>query len=310
MGPIPIPLRIPTVDFPKERLKPGTAYWKLMRDEVRMALEEYGCFEAVYNGVPVELHNAVFNSVEELFDLPMKTKIKNTSDKPYFGFNGKTPLLPLMESLGIDDAPVLEKTQSFTNLMWPNGNSEFCKTVHAFTERVAELEELVKRMVFESFGVEKYYDSFTGSNYLLRVMKYDGTNGYKLGAIPHTDKSILTIVHQNQVNGLEVQTRGGEWISVTPSRSSFIVLIGDAFMAWSNGRLHNPLHRVIMNGKDTRFSIALFSFSKGMIQTPDELVDEEHPLLFKPFDNFGFLRFYSTEEGQKAESTIKAYCGL
>lgn len=82
--------------------------------------------------------------------------------------------------------------------------------------------------------------------------------------------------------------------------------------AWLNGRLHAPYHRVMMSGDMARYSIGLFSIPKGgyMIKAPDELVDEAHPLLFKPFDHVQFLGFYYTEAGQKAESALKAYCGV
>ncbi|KAI6681771.1 hypothetical protein NL676_035652 [Syzygium grande] len=43
---------------------------------------------------------------------------------------------------------------------------------------------------------------------------------------------------------------------------------------------------------------------------PHELVDEQHPVLFKPFDEIGLLQFAITEQGLKAESTLKAYCGV
>lgn len=83
----------------------------------------------------------------------------------------------------------------------------------------------------ESLGVEKYLEEHLGSaNYLLRVMKYKGpqTKETKMGLSAHTDKNIVTILYQNQVEGLEVQTKDGEWISVKPSPNSFIVMIGDS----------------------------------------------------------------------------------
>ncbi|OUZ99667.1 Oxoglutarate/iron-dependent dioxygenase [Macleaya cordata] len=307
--------KLPIIDFTRDKLNPGTNNWFLVRTKVRRALEEYGCFEAVYDSkVPLKLHNEMFDAVKELFDLPLKTKIQNTSDKPYYGYDGQTSVRPLLEGMGIDDAPVLEQVQSFTNLMWPEGNDNFCEIVHSFAKRVTELEQMVTRMVFESYGVEKYYNSHIESmNYLLRVLKYRSPLWYetKLGATPHTDKSFITILHQNHVNGLEVQTKNGEWIKVTPSASSFIVMLGDAFLAWSNGRLRSPHHRVVMKGDDdTRYSIGLFGFSRKLVEVPKELVDEEHPLQFKPFCQMGLIKFLATEEGQKAESTVKAYCGI
>lgn len=67
-----------------------------------------------------------------------------------------------------------------------------------------------------------------------------------------------------------------------------------------------------MTGKETRYSVGLFSIPKGgyLVKAPEELVDEDHPLLFKPFDHEEFLKFYGTEAGQAAESPLKAYCGL
>lgn len=81
--------------------------------------------------------------------------------------------------------------------------------------------------------------------------------------------------------------------------------------AWSNGRIHSPVHRVILNGiEQARYSLGLFTYNDGIIQIPEELVDDEHPLKFKSFEHFGLLRYYLTEEGQKAECTAKAYCSV
>lgn len=68
----------------------------------------------------------------------------------------------------------------------------------------------------------------------------------------------------------------------------------------------------MMSGSEARYSAGLFSIPRAgyIIKAPDELVDEEHPLLFKPFDHVEFLKFYYTEEGQKAESALTAYCGV
>jgi hypothetical protein len=47
-----------------------------------------------------------------------------------------------------------------------------------------------------------------------------------------------------------------------------------------------------MNAKKTRYSTALFSFGGDMIKIPEELVNEQHPLRYKPmFDHYDYLRF-------------------
>lgn len=68
----------------------------------------------------------------------------------------------------------------------------------------------------------------------------------------------------------------------------------------------------MMLGDKARYSAGLFSGPKSgyVIKAPDELIDEEHPLLFKPFVHSEFLKFYNTEAGQRAESALKTYCGV
>ncbi|GAB4850326.1 hypothetical protein Ancab_029627 [Ancistrocladus abbreviatus] len=300
-----------TINFSKKSLMPGTSSWASTCYKVTRALEEYGCFVAVYDKVPSKLDKAVFDALDDLFSLPTEVKAKNISSKPYHGYLSPNPVLPLIEGLGIEDATLLERTRSFTHLMWPTRNEQFCQSIHSYSKLGSELEQLTKRMVFKSYGVEKYLSSHINStSYLLRMNKYRAPkkNETNLGAFPHSDKSFLTVLHDNQVGGLEIQTKEGKWITFEPSPKSFVVMAGEAFLAWSNNRIHAPIHRVVMNDKE-RYSLALFAFSKDMIETPEELVDDEHPLQFKPFDHYGFLNFYS-KDAHMSDCTIKAYCGL
>ncbi|CAN4123190.1 unnamed protein product [Withania somnifera] len=172
-------------------------------------------------------------------------------------------------------------------------------------------------MVMESLGVEKYIEEQNeSSNYVLIVNKYrEPTRDESgIGLARHTDKNILTILSQIQVNGLQMQRENGQWVDVEFSPNSFLVLVGDVFEAWTNGRLHAPIHRVLMSQKNQeRFSIGLFTFPKEgyLVKVPEELVDEDHPLLYKPFDGIKYVQFYKSEAGQRAgHDSLKAYCGV
>ncbi|KAE8705122.1 2-oxoglutarate-dependent dioxygenase AOP3 [Hibiscus syriacus] len=287
-------IKLPVIDFSKPELKPGTNEWDLVKGQVHVALRDYGCFEATFDKIPINLRESIFGSLEELFDLPLQTKIRNVSKKPYHGYVGQYPQVPLYESR----ASMMQT-----------------KTIQSFSQQLSELDRNIRRMVLESFGLEKYMNEHMDStNYLLRVMKYKGTETTetKLGLNSHTDKNVVTILYQNEVDGLEVQTKEGEWINVKPSKQSFTVMIGESLYAWLNGRVYAPYHRVMMTRDKARYSAGLFSIPKAgyTINASDEVVDEEHPLLFKPFDHVKFMGFYYTEAGQKAESALKVYCGV
>ncbi|KAK6912129.1 Isopenicillin N synthase-like, Fe(2+) 2OG dioxygenase domain [Dillenia turbinata] len=297
--------KLPVINLSDENLKPGTSDWISTCNDVIKALEEYGCFIAVYDRVPVELHNAVLSAAEELFTLPVETS---------YGFVGGNVLIPLHESLGIIHPNTIESVQSFTSLMWPSGNDHFSESIFSYAKLVAELDQMVKKMVFESYGVGKYYESHIEStSYLLRPNKYrppveKETN---IGVTSHTDKSFMTIFHQNHANGLQTKARDGKWISFEDaSPSSFIVMAGESFLAWSNDRIHAPNHRVIMNGDEVRYSLALFSFSDEMVKVPEELVDDKHPLKFKPFNRSELLQHYYTARRRISECTVRNHFAI
>lgn len=311
------PKVVPVVDLSDENLKPGTDAWLLACKQVQHALEEYSCFEAVYNKATLEIHNSIFSAIKDLCDLPLETKMQKASNRPFHNYFGQLPLNPRYETLGIQDPASLEGAQRFTNIMWPAGNDRFRESVHSFSKVVVELDQMVKRMVFDAYGVGRLYDSYKASTtYQLRCINYKSqlTNETTdLGLIPHTDKNFTSILHQNDVGGLQIKTKDGEWIEAAPSSpSSFLVLASDLFMAWSNDRISACEHQVVLKEKKARYSLALFSYiGDGVVQVPEEFVDGKHPLKYKPFGHFDYLRFYETdEEARKSKNPIKAYCGV
>lgn len=46
-----------------------------------------------------------------------------------------------------------------------------------------------------------------------------------IGVKIHTDKTSISILHQNEVNGLEVQTKNGDWIGLELSNSSWCATV-------------------------------------------------------------------------------------
>ncbi|XWS11863.1 hypothetical protein CRYUN_Cryun37aG0037600 [Craigia yunnanensis] len=139
--------------------------------------------------------------------------------------------------------------------MWPAGNDRFCESAQSFSELVAELDRTVMRMVLKSYGVGNYYDYYTKvTNYLLRYFKYrkPEMNESNAGLLPHTDKTLLSIIHQGHISGLKVKLKDGQWVGVQPSPTSFVVMAGETLMAWSNDRIPPCCHQVIMKEKETR----------------------------------------------------------
>ncbi|KAK6787476.1 hypothetical protein RDI58_016001 [Solanum bulbocastanum] len=304
--------KLPKINFSHEDLKPDTLVWNQVKSQVHKALLEYGCFEASFDKVPIHLRKSIFEVSQEMFDLPLQTKLKNIPTKPSHGYVGQQPLAPLYESMGIDDSNIPHEAEKFTQILWPQGNPSFCKTIQSYSEQLSELDQTIRRMIVESLGVEKYMDEHMNSTYyFLRLMKYKApqSSETEMGLSAHTDKKVLTILYQNQVNGLQVLTKDGQWKNINPTPGTFTIIIGDSLHAWTNGRMHAPYHRVLIRGNETRYSVGLFSTPKDgyTIKTPKELIDEDHPLLFKPHNHLEFLNFSYSKEGLQCESALKTY---
>ncbi|CAL1391464.1 unnamed protein product [Linum trigynum] len=314
--------KLPFIDFSSEP-KPGTPCWDSLKLQVREALQEYGCFEATLGDsrVPGKLRRAVFSSLEELFDLPLHTKQQSGASESFQDGYAATPN-GFYQSFGIEDPNSLGVLQTFTNPLWPHeGNPSFCNNIQSMAGVVSEFNRTVRRMMLESFGLEKYVEEHLSSTtYRFRVMKYEALQPLDaatevLGLGVHTDKSFMTILCQNEVGGLALQTKRGEWVKFAPtSPTSFVVLIGDALHVWLNGRVHCPKHKVTLcelNGK-SRYSFGLFTVPKPeyVIKAPEELIDEKHPLKFKPFAYQEYFDLAYNEPGVKDASILHAHYGI
>ncbi|KAL0918508.1 hypothetical protein M5K25_010517 [Dendrobium thyrsiflorum] len=83
---------------------------------------------------------------------------------------------------------------------------------------------------------------------------------------------------------------------------------------WKHSRLHAPNHRVkLKNETEKRYTVifsTIPSLTNDMINAPEELIDEQHPLLFMPFKSYDYVKFCFSKEGEKTNDALKAYCGV
>ncbi|KAJ0960417.1 hypothetical protein J5N97_001779 [Dioscorea zingiberensis] len=129
--------------------------------------------------------------------------------------------------------------------------------------------------------------------------------------LTHRDINTMNFIRQQEGQGLEIQTGDGKWLLASPN--SFNVIVGESLQAWSNGRVKAPPHRVKMLNNEKRHSIQFGSYFKDecIIQAPGELVDQDHPQLYKPFNYANYAKFLFSDGGWAENTdTLKAYCGL
>ncbi|TMW85379.1 hypothetical protein EJD97_023253 [Solanum chilense] len=171
-------------------------------------------------------------------------------------------------------------------------------------------------MILENLGLEKHINELLDNFALFRFSYYKGSlsinkdeNDKYDGLGAHTDNNFLTFIAQNQVNGLQIN-KNGEWINASISPNSFIVLSGDSFKAWTNGRLHSPLHSHLygflpLSEREVKLcnSFGPVKYLRGFLEHL-----EKHPLLFKPYEMLGLLNYVASNAG--TPNAFQAYCGV
>lgn len=97
-------------------------------------------------------------------------------------------------------------------------------------------------------------------NHRLKVIHYPDQDNIRSGqgVGPHKDGGLLTLLLQDQVGGLQVQTAQG-WLDVPPRKNAFVVNIGEMLELATNGYLRANVHRVLSPTTGlSRYSIAYF----------------------------------------------------
>ncbi|MEL6366996.1 MAG: 2OG-Fe(II) oxygenase family protein [Pseudomonadota bacterium] len=125
--------------------------------------------------------------------------------------------------------------------------------------------------------------------FTLRLLHYpsidDAPETGQLGAGAHTDFGLLTLLFQNEIGGLEVQTDDGEWQCVGASTTDVVINSGDLPEVWNNGRYRSTPHRVQPISKSTdRQSIAMFvdPDSATKVAVLPSCVSPNNPARFRP----------------------------
>lgn len=79
-----------------------------------------------------------------------------------------------------------------------------------------------------------------------------------IGIGAHTDYGSLTILAQDDVGGLQVMNRDGQWVEGTPIPGTFVINIGDLLQRLTNDKYLANLHRVVNTSGRERYSIPFF----------------------------------------------------
>ncbi|KAK1264628.1 Gibberellin 2-beta-dioxygenase 7 [Acorus gramineus] len=214
---------------------------------------DHGLFRLTNHGLPLPLSRAMHDRARSLFSLPFPSKL---SDPSYFW---GTPVASPVE-----------------NLNWVEGLHIRHDDPNPFGPIAAEYGAHVARISRRVFGAAAEAEGFGFGSDSLRAYRYPvcaNPEGF-FGMDAHTDSSVVSIVDQDGVGGLQVK-RGDEWVDVEPVEGTLLVIVGDMLQAMSNDVYKSAVHRVVVNRRTERLSICYFVFPED-----DAIIDSPN---YRPF---------------------------
>ncbi|CAO2188170.1 unnamed protein product [Urochloa humidicola] len=305
---------IPRVDL--RGVEPGGRRWEEARAAMAASMEALGAVLVTHDALGPDLREALFSrAAPELFALPLGTK-QSLISGPVNGYIGPRPSAPAFESVRAWETTNAGAVRNVGDILWPNrGNPAFCDTVSAFATNMLGLQRKVGTMILEGLGVGQGSVAYhlESVNYSVRLSHY-GVSEAGAGMLMrlHRDGTVLSMVVQHDVEGLELQAQDGSWFAVAPEPDTVAVIAGDLLAVVTNGRVPACVHRVSAPSGRERFSAQFVSMPKdGFTVRPfDELVNADHPPRYKPCDFDGYIHFRFTGDGVKLSDPLEAFCGV
>ncbi|KAK8982331.1 hypothetical protein V6N11_037502 [Hibiscus sabdariffa] len=173
--------------------------------------------------------------------------------------------------------------------LWPEKPIRYREVVASFSIEAKKLGSRILELVAEGLELQSgYFGHKLSESMQLSVNHYPPCPdpSLTLGLSKHCDPDLLTILHQGDINGLQL-FNNGEWTGVEPLHNALVVNIGNLLQIISNNKLKSAEHRVVTNSRVARTTAAFFIYpSDDSIIEPAKSLIRGDASLYRAFDGF------------------------
>lgn len=171
--------------------------------------------------------------------------------------------------------------------IWPEEIPDFEETFKALYAAfdVAGNRLLSAIALYLGLDPDWFGPAVNDGNSVMRLLHYppipQDAPGIRAGA--HGDINLITLLLGAEEGGLQLLTREGDWLSITPPEGAMVINVGDMLERLTNRYLPSTIHRVLNPPPERRhiprYSMPFFLHlaSDFMIETLPGCVDDAHP---------------------------------
>ena len=244
-------------------------------EEIGKACREVGFLYVKNHGIPKKLINDILAAGREFFERPLvqkeevllDTRIRGYLPLGYRSYEGES-IAATSNQEGFwmgPDRPLKSYNRLDGPNLWPENSRLLKRLMEAYYKAATELASVLQKAFALALGLpERFFSElFVDQSSLLKINHYppqdNPTTVSNIGVVPHSDEGGFTILWQDENGGLEVESKGGEWVVAPPIEGTFVINLGDTMQIWTNGEFSSTPHRVINRSGADRYSIPFFA---------------------------------------------------
>ncbi|KAL1337043.1 hypothetical protein AAHE18_10G106700 [Arachis hypogaea] len=283
-------LQVPIIDLNKLLSEDAFELHKLDH-----ACKEWEFFQLINHGVDPSLIESVKSGFQDFFNLPIEEK-KKLWQKPgdIEGF-GQLFVVSEKQKLEWADLFIINTLPSYARDL-----NLFLNIPQPFRDNLDSYSLQLEKLFMAIIGYMEIALK-TKPNEILNYYPPCPQPENVIGLKPHSDAGSLTILLQaNEVDGLQIR-KDGMLMPITPVSNAFIINVGDILEILTNGIYRSIEHRVTINSKKERISIATFHKPQmnKVISPIESLVTFERLALFRRINVADYYKKYFSRQLQE-----------
>ncbi|KAJ6295504.1 hypothetical protein OIU76_027414 [Salix suchowensis] len=229
------------------------------------ACETWGVFHVINHGIPMEILDEAESEARRLFSLPAGQKLRALRSPAGATGYGLARISPFFnKNMWHEGFTVMGSPIDHARKLWPDDFQRFCDVIEDYQKKMKELAITLMHLILKSLDLSEEEISKVvssgGASTALQLNSYPfcPDPSRVMGLAPHTDTSLLTILYQSTIDGLQIFKNGVGWVLVSPTAGSLVVNVGDFLHILSNSQFPNVIHRVVLKENQQRLSLAYF----------------------------------------------------
>jgi isopenicillin N synthase-like dioxygenase len=264
-----------------------------LSQELGDSFEEFGFAIVRDHGVPQDLIHRAEDKAKAFFALPEAVKMQykipgGGGARGYTPFGIETAKGATARDLnefwhvGRDLPPGDPLARFMAPNVWPDEVPGFRETFEALYAALETSGLRILSAIALYLGLPEHYFDATveNGNSVLRLLHYppisEAAEG-EIRAAAHEDINTITLLLGAEEAGLQLLSKQGEWLPVSPPPGALAVNIGDMLQRLTAGRLRSTTHRVVNPvgeaARRARYSMPFFLHFR-----PDFVIDSEKEL--------------------------------